>query len=75
MVTSTVNCPKIMKKHGVFTHLCHSEDVPALIELIFEQKKKFEYRSLDMCTFGGNTRGAPEKLRWDSGPRNQNPGF
>ena len=60
MVTSTVNCPKIMKKHGVFTHLCHSEDVPALIELIFEQKKSLS-TDLSICALLGATLGGHPK--------------
>lgn len=39
MVTSTVNCPKIVKKQGVFSQFCHLEGLPALMQLIFLKKK------------------------------------
>ena len=63
MVTSTVNCPKIMKKQGVFTHLCHSDDLPALIGLIFLKKKSLS-TDLLKCVFLWETEGGhPENLR------------
>ena len=56
MVSSTVNCPKIMKKQGVFTQFCHSEDLPALIELIFLKKKSLS-TDLTICALLRPTRG------------------